>query len=217
MELMVLISETASAPPFLAARAGAAHVGDVGRQFDDDGQLAVLLAPARDHLDVLRHLADGGAHAPFRHAVRAAEIELDAVGAGRFHLRQDLRPQRFLARQHQRDDHGAVRPVLLDLGDFAQIDFQAAVGDQLDVIEADHFAVLAVVGRVARGDVDGRRVFAQGLPHHAAPPCFEGADDVVGLVGGRRRGEPEGIGRLDAAEVDAQVGHAAPTLVWMSL
>ena len=48
---------------------------------------------------------------------------------------------------------------------------------------------------------------AERLPDHAAPAGLEGAADVVFLVGRRRRGQPEGIGRLDADEVAAQVGH----------
>jgi hypothetical protein len=54
--------------------------------------MRVLLAPAHDHLDVFRHLADGRAHAALAHAVRAAEIELDAVGAGLLDQRQDRLP-----------------------------------------------------------------------------------------------------------------------------
>ena len=63
---------------------------------------------------------------------------------------------------------------------------------------------------VARAvDVDDRRAFlAERLPDHAAPARLEGADDVVGLVGRRRRGQPERVGRLDADEVVAEVGHA---------
>nr|GEU28076.1 hypothetical protein [Tanacetum cinerariifolium] len=158
-----------------------AHVGDVGRELDDHRQPAVGLAPARDHFHVFRHLAHGRAHAPFRHAVRAAEIELDAVGARRFHERQDVSPQFFFARQHQRDNDHAVRPVLLDLRDFAQ-------------------------GRVARRHVDGGRIFTQCFPHHAAPPGFEGTHHVIGLVGRRRGRQPERINGFDAAKFDAQIG-----------
>ena len=82
IELMVLISDTASAPPVLRGARRVADVGDVGRQLDDHRHARVLLAPARHHLDVFRHLADGRAHAALAHAVRAAEIQLDAVGAG---------------------------------------------------------------------------------------------------------------------------------------
>jgi hypothetical protein len=46
----------------------------------------------RDHLDVFGHLADGRAHAALAHAVRAAEIQLDAVGAGVLDRRQDRLP-----------------------------------------------------------------------------------------------------------------------------
>src|SRR5471030_3171929 len=185
------------------------HVGDVGRELDDDRQLRVRLAPARDHLDILRHLADGRAHAAFRHAVRAAEIELDAIRAGGFDQRQNIGPQFFFARQHQRDDDGAVRPIFFHLRDFTQIDFQRTIGNQLDVIEAEDFAVFAVMRRVARRDVDGGRVFTQRLPHHAAPAGLEGAHHVVGLVGRRRGGQPERIRRFDAAKIDGQISHYA--------
>src|SRR3990167_6657019 len=45
-----------------------------------------------------------------------------------------------------------------------------------------------------------RRVFTEGLPDHAAPAGLEGANHVVGLVGGRRAGQPEGVGCLDTGE-----------------
>ena len=200
-----------------AARLGRArrhaHVRDVGRELDDDGQFAVLLAPGGDHLHILGHLAHGRAHAPLRHAVRAAEIEFDAVRPRRLDLGQDVGPVVLFAGQHQRDDHGTVGPVLFHLRDFAQVDLQRAVGDQFDVIEADHFAVLAVQGGIARRDVDGRRVFTERLPHDAAPPRLEGAHHVIGLVGRRCGRQPEGIRRLDAAKFDAEISHyAASTL-----
>ena len=125
IELIVLISDTASAPPALRRARGLADVGDVGRQLDDDGHARIGLAPARDHLDVFGHLPDRRAHAALGHAVRAAEIELDAVGAGVLDQRQDRLPGLLLAGHHQRDDQRAVRPVALDLLDLAQIDLQA--------------------------------------------------------------------------------------------
>ena len=79
-----------------------------------------------------------------RHAVRAAEIQLDAVAAGVFHPRQDALPAFLGARHHQADHHRAVRPVALDLLDLVQVDLQRPVGDQLDVVEAgDPRAVVA--------------------------------------------------------------------------
>ena len=95
-----------------------ADVGDVRRELDDHRQRTIRLAPARHLLHVLRHLADGGAHAPFGHAMRAAEVQFDAVAAGRLHQGQDVFPGRFDTRHHERDDQCAVRPVLFHLGDF---------------------------------------------------------------------------------------------------
>src|SRR3990167_9528491 len=186
---------------------GSADVGDVRRQFDDHRQRAVSLAPAGDPLDVFRHLADRRAHAALGHAVGAAEVQLDTVAAGGLHQRQYGFPGFLDAGHHQRNDQRAVRPVLLHLGDLAQVDLQGSVGDQFDIVEAEHLAVGAEVRGVARRHVDRRRVLAEGLPDHPAPAGLEGADHVVGLVGRRRAGQPEGVGCLDAGEFDGQIGH----------
>jgi len=167
-----------------------------------------VLAPRRDHLDVFRHLAHGRAHAALAHAVRAAEVEFDAVGAGVFHERQDGFPALLLARHHQRDDHGAIRPVAFDAFDLFEVGVQRPVSDQLDVVQADHTAVLRHQRGVTRAvDVDHRWVFAERLPHHAAPARLEGAGDVDLLVGGWCGREPEGVGTLDAQKIAANVCH----------
>ena len=91
-----------------------ADVGDVGRQLDDDRHAGRRLAPARDHLDVFRHLADGRAHAALAHAVRAAEIELDAVAAGvldRFRIAFQFGSSQGTISE---TTSAAVRPVALD-------------------------------------------------------------------------------------------------------
>src|SRR5690606_25188117 len=77
------------------------------------------------------------------------------------------------------------------------------------IVQAEQPSVGAPDRAVARAvDVDdGRAFLAQRLPHHAAPAGPEGAHDVVGLVGRRRGSEPERVGRLDADEVGADVGH----------
>jgi len=66
--------------------------------------------------------------------------------------------------------------------------------------------VQRAVARTADVD-DGRALLAQRLPDHAAPAGLEGAVDVVGLVGGWRRRQPERVGAVDAHEAGAQVGH----------
>ena len=161
------------------------------------------LAPAGHHLDIVRHLPHRRAHAALRHAMGAAEIELDGIGPRLLDAAQDLRPGRLLAGHHQRDDHGAIGPVALHLLDLAQIDLQRPVGDQLDIVEADHLVVVQMHRAVARGDVHDRRILAQGLPDDAAPAGLEGAHDIVFLVGRRRGSQPEGIGRFDADEIGA--------------
>ena len=107
-----------------AARGAGGHgdVGDVGRELDDDGDGGGLHDPARDFLDDGGLLADGGAHAALAHAVRAAVVELDAVGAGIGGALDELVPL-FARLDHERGDDGVVRPALFDLGDFAEVNF----------------------------------------------------------------------------------------------
>ncbi len=174
----------------------AADVRDVGRELDDHRHARVLLAPARHHLDVFRYLAHRRTHAALRHSVRTAEVEFNAICFSFFHLGKDLLPRLLLARHHERDDNGTVRPVLLDLLDLAEVDLKRAVGDQFDVVEAEQPAVRPMYGAIARTvDVDDRRPFlAERLPHHATPARLEGAHHIVFLVGGRSRSQPERVG-----------------------
>ncbi|KWV84816.1 hypothetical protein PFLmoz3_05530 [Pseudomonas fluorescens] len=148
--------------------------------------------------------------------MRAAEVQFDAVAAGRLHQGQDVFPGRFDTRHHERDDQCAVRPVLFHLGDFPQVDLQGTVGDQFDIVDAQHFAVGAIVRGVTRRHVHRRRVFPQGFPHDATPAGLEGAHHVVGFVGGRRGGQPEWIGRFDTGEYNREIGHYAASTVSMS-
>jgi hypothetical protein len=141
--------------------------------------------------------------------VRAAEIELDAVGTGVLDLRQDDLPVALLARHHERDQDRPIRPLALELLDLDQIDLEGAVGDQLDVVEAGHARALVRHRPIARAGVDDRRILAQRLPDSTTPARPEGALDVVFLVGRRRRSQPERVGRLDAGDGATQIGHDA--------
>ena len=198
-------------PALVRGARGIADVGDVGGELHDHRHARILLAPAGDHLDVFRHLAHGGAHAALAHAMRAAEVELDAVAARLLDARQDGLPAFLRTRNHDGDDHGAVRPFALHLLDLLEVHLQRPVGDELDVVEAEEPAVSAVDRAIARAvDVDdGRAFLAQRLPDDATPARLEGAHHVVFLVGRRRRGQPERVGRLDADEVRAKVSHGA--------
>ena len=196
-------------PALLRRARRIADIGDVGGQLHENGHAGVLLAPARHHLDIFRHLAHGRTHAALAHPMRAAEVQLDPVGASLLHQRQDRFPRLFFARHHERDDHRAVGPVALDLLDLAQVHLERAVGDQLDIVQTQQPPIGAPDRAVARAvDIDdGRACLAQGLPHHATPARLEGAHDVIGFVGRRRGGEPKRIGRFDAQEIAGKVCH----------
>ena len=62
----------------------ARNVRDVGRELHDHRNFRHFLHPGSDHLRVFGHLADRRAHAALAHAVRAAEIQFERVGAGVF-------------------------------------------------------------------------------------------------------------------------------------
>ena len=193
---------------------GRQYVGDIGSQLYNDRYARRGLGPLGCHLDVFRNLADRGAHAAFGHAVRAAEIEFDRVGAGILDHGHVLRPDLRVHRKHHRDHQSAVGPVALDLPDLVEIGLQRPVGDQLDIVEADHAAVVAVYRAVARSaHVDDRRILAKRLPHRAAPARLEGPVDVVGLVRRRCRREPERIRRANTEEFRSQVSHSFAPLI----
>ena len=122
MELMVLMAESPSAPPCFAARATARMSVTLGVSFTSTGVRATSFTHSVIMLGVFGHLADGAAHAALAHAVRAAEIQLQAVGAGVFGVPHDLVPGFALGIHHQRGDHGVIRIALLHFGDFAQVD-----------------------------------------------------------------------------------------------
>ena len=172
---------------FFGGASWVADIGDVRRQFHDDWQTRIVFAPARDHFDVFGNLSDGGAHSAFAHAVRAAKVQFDSIGAGVFNARQDAFPRFFDTRNHQGDHHRAIWPVTFDAGDFLQIGCQVAVRDQLDVVEAEHSLIRPDKRCVAWAvDVDHARVFAKGFPDDAPPSCLKGTDDVAFPVGGWR-------------------------------
>src|ERR1035438_2372814 len=186
-----------------------ADVGDIRREFHDHGGARHFLDPAGDHAGVIGNLADGRAHAALAHAMGAAEIELQAIGAGVFGSLDDVAPGLALGIHHERRDDGVMGVALLDFGDLAQVGSDGAVADELDIVEAHHALAVPIQRGVARGDVDDG--VADGLPHGAAPSGVEGAHDLLARVGGGAGGEPEGIGAADAGEIGREVSHGSPS------
>src|SRR5579885_1012343 len=188
------------------------NVGDVRSELDEDGRAGFLLDPGGDHFGVVGDLADGGAHAAFAHPVRAAEVEFEAVGAGILGLLHDFVPGFALGFDHEGSDDGVPGIAFLYFGDFAKVDVERAVGDELDVVEAHHALAVEIDGGIARRDVDDG--LAEGFPDGAAPAGVESAHDLFAAIGGRSGGEPEGIGGMDfSSEEDREVGIAAGGVV----
>ena len=140
--------------------------------------------------------------------MRTAEIQLHPVAFGVFHLAQDILPAWLFTRHHQAGDKCPVRPCTLHRLDFLKVYIQRPVSDQLDVVQSEQAPVSTPDRAVAwPADIDDMRIESKCLPHNTAPSGLEGADDVIFLVGRRRRSQPEGIGGFDAYEVISQVSH----------
>ena len=129
-------------------------------------------------------MAHGRAHAALAHAVRAAIVKFNAIGAGVLNAAHDVVPGFGLRLDHRGDDHRPVRPVALDVGDLAQVDGERTIGDQLHVVDAQHALAAVVPGAVAIGDVQHRG--PDGLPDRAAPAGFKGAVNLGAGVSGWR-------------------------------
>ena len=118
--------------------------------------------------------------------MRAAEIQLDAVGAGVLRLLGDLVPGLARRLDHQRDEERPIGIRLLDPRDLLEVDVERAIGDQFDIIEPHHLSAVVIDGAVARRDVDDR-LARERLPDGPAPAGVEGAADLVFGVGRRAR------------------------------
>ena len=91
------------------------NVGDIGRQLDDHRNRCVLFAPRCRHLNVFGHLSDGRPHPSFRHAVGAAEVQLEGIGTGILYHGNVFGPGSLVHRQHHRGNQRPIRPIALDL------------------------------------------------------------------------------------------------------
>src|SRR5512146_1676322 len=118
--------------------------------------LTVLISAIPSAPPARADLADRGAHPALAHPVRTAEVQLDAVGAGVVHLRDDVVPGLGLRLDHERDDDSLVRIALLHLGDLAEVDVRRSVADELDVREPDDPPAVDGERAEPRGDVPDR-------------------------------------------------------------
>ena len=209
IELMVLMSDTASPPPFFAARAGWRTSVMLGVSLTITGMRVCAL---HQRATISTYSGTWPTAEPMpRSDMPCGQPKLSSTPSHSVSsTRARISFQRLLvAGNHQRHDERAVGPGALDLLDLAQVDLKVAVGDELDVVHRDQPPVGSMDRAVARArHVDDRRPgFAQRLPHHAAPAGAERAFDIDLAIGRRSGGEPERIGRFDAKEISAQIGH----------
>ena len=188
------------------SRAGdVGDVRDVRRELDDDRNRGDFLHPFDDLAGVIRNLADRAAHAALAHAVRAAEVELDAVGAATLRLLHHLMPRLAFRLHHQRRDDRMFRIIALDFRDLFEVVGNRPVADELDVVEAHHARGAEVDGAIAREHVDDG--LADGFPDRATPAFIEGLGNLPVGVGWRARGKPERVRAADAREGGSKISH----------
>jgi hypothetical protein len=140
-ELIVLISETASAPPFWAALPGGTILVTFGVSLTITGRLETSLTHSVT-MQCIRDLAHRGAHAAFAHAVRAAKIELKSIAACILRPFDDLMPSLAFGLDHERDNDSMARIFLLTLVNLFKIYIERPVGYQFNSCSARSSALL---------------------------------------------------------------------------
>src|SRR5262249_46342536 len=136
------------------------------------------------------------------HAVRAAEIQLDAIRAGVLRPLDNVVPRFALRLDHERNEERMTGVSFLDAGDLLQVDFERAVTDQFNVVQAHHLAAVVIDAAIARADVYDWLV-SNGLPDRPTPAGVKSSADLILGVGRRSGSQPERIGGLDATKLDA--------------
>ena len=137
--LMVLMSETPSAPPACAACAASRMSPVFGVSLTRTGVFATSFTQRVISVMSFGSCPTLESHAALAHAVGAPEVELEPVAAGVLDL-ADQRVPVVLRLGHQRDDDGVLRVAALHLADLAEVHLERAVGDELDVVEAHDLA-----------------------------------------------------------------------------
>ena len=87
-----------------------------------------------------------------------------------------------------------LRIALLHLGHLAQIDLDAPVADELDIVEAHDALAVPIRSRIARAHVGDR--LADCLPYRSAPTGVEGAHDLFAVLVGGAEASQKGLGEL---------------------
>ena len=123
-------------------------IRDVGRELHQHRRPRDFFDPFRDHAGVVGHLANSASHAALAHAVRASEIELEAVRSRVLSLFYDVVPRFALRLDHQGRDDGVIRITLLHLRDLTEIYFNRTIADELDIVETHHAPATPIDGRV---------------------------------------------------------------------
>src|SRR5262249_36739113 len=101
-----------------------------------------------------------------------------------------------------------VGPCALNLFNPAQVLLERPVGNQLHVINGQHFLPAEMPSAITVRYIQHRR--ANRLPHRASPARFKRTVHLRARVRRRRRRQPERIRRTNPGKIDAQISHGPP-------
>ncbi len=127
IELTVLMSETASAPPFFAASAGRRMLCDIRRELHDDGMRVCCLHQRVTISIYFRHLPTA---APMPRSLMPCgqpKFQLDAIGLGFLDSGENVLPAVFRTGHHQRDGPARGLSSQLHLLDLLQVHLQRSI------------------------------------------------------------------------------------------
>src|SRR2546422_1232818 len=136
--------------------------------------------------------------------MRTGEVQLESVNTGALNQTSQFLPTLFVVLLHDRRNEHVVRIFFLHLPKFFEPNFDWSIRNQLDILETNHFTVVARAQlAVTRDDVDYLAGFqADGLRYCATPSGVKGFRDHA-RVGSRRAGtKQKRIGEFDSVYGD---------------
>src|SRR5438094_1486036 len=119
------------------------------------GNLRDFCDPTSYFFSQVRMLTHLRSHLAFGHTVRTREVQLERINTRVLNEAGQFLPALFTILFHDRSDEDVVRILFFNLSEFFQPDLYRPIGNQFDVLEANHLAVVARAQlAVTRHDVD---------------------------------------------------------------
>ena len=148
--------------------------------------------------------------------MRAGEVQLEPIDAGRLHALDDLDPRVLVVLLHDRGDDDAVGVLVLELLELVDPDLERPIGDQLDVLPAEDLLGLfrCAGGRSAAATLttlEASRLIV--LAMTAPQPSSNALPMTLALVPGGPEPMTKGLGSFRAVDGGCEGGRCSITRV----